>query len=79
MGLSIHAIISLGAAAVVFLFREPLAAVVDERFVEVALLLPLYALLTLPQHVLPEADLSARCVRGICSGSTSSGSAYAQP
>jgi O-antigen/teichoic acid export membrane protein len=49
LGVTIHTIISMGAAAVVFLFREPLATVVDERFVDVAMLLPLYALLTLPR------------------------------
>ena len=49
IGLAIHTVISMGAAAVVFLFRDPLATVVDERFVEVATLLPLYAVLTLPR------------------------------
>jgi len=49
LGLTIHTVISLGAAAVVYLLRYPLAAVVDPRFVEVATLLPLYAILTLPR------------------------------
>ncbi len=49
MAVTIHATISLGAAFVVFLLRDPLAEVVDPRFVEVATLLPLYALLTLPR------------------------------
>ncbi len=49
MGLLIHTIISLGAAALVYLLRDPLATLVDPHFVDVATLLPLYALLTLPR------------------------------
>lgn len=49
LGMSIHTVISLGAASLIFLLREPLAQIVDERFVEVAMLLPLYALLTIPR------------------------------
>ena len=49
LGIAIHTVISLGAAATVYLFRHPLAAVVDPEFVTVATLLPLYALLTIPR------------------------------
>ena len=49
LGLTIHFAISMGATLLVFLLRDPLAQVVDERFVDVAMLLPLYALLTLPR------------------------------
>lgn len=49
LGIVIHTVISMGAAGIVFLLREPLAQVVDPQFVAVATLLPLYALLTLPR------------------------------